>query len=139
MAKRATHKDDGDAPEEGGLNVPEFQRVIAEANRQKGLAAEYSGSHGKVVRDAIERLSLRRGPFATTCKYSRMDAAKRTDEILTSLNYFVAAGFFDQMDMHFDAVAQVQEKLDMLQAALDAIKLKQPERQPSAIMERIVN
>lgn len=132
MAKRAKHEAAEEGAGPGTLDAAEFQRVIAEANRQQGLASEYNGSAGKVVRDAIDRLGLVRAAFNYTRKLSKMDEAKRQGEIRAFLEYIEAAGFLDQSDAFSDIGEQ-------LQGMADRIRVRQPERQPSAIMERIVN
>lgn len=116
MARRVKHDAAPAADTATGsrLDHAEFKRVLLEADRQSGLASEYAGSAGKVLRDAIDRMSLNRKGVQITRSLNKLDDAKRHETIRCTLEYWEAAGFFDQTDAFSDITDQLRGLLDRL-------------------------
>lgn len=125
MAKRAKMKkgDLGPDKPEGlsAVDPGEFQRLIGEINRQKGLASEYSGSAGKVTRDAIDQHGLDRKAFGFVVQLSRMDEGKRQATIRALFDYIERGGMLDQIDAFSDLT-------DVLSGIVDRLKGRIPNR-----------
>lgn len=135
MAKRVKHDKSGDGKaktQAAGLDHDEFRRLLAEADRQSGLASEYAGSAGKVIRDGIDRLSLNRKAVQMTRSLNKLDPAKRNEAIRCLHEYIEAAGFYDQMDAFSDAV-------DYLAQLVDRLKSRIPNRETDGTVAAILN
>lgn len=130
MARRQKHTAAPAA--ETGLDHAEFRRVLEEADRQSGLASEYAGSAGKVIRDAIDRMSLNRKAVQITRSLNKLDPAKRNEAVRCAIEYFEAAGFFDQTDAFSDIT-------DQLTALVDRLKSRIPNRETDGTVAAILN
>lgn len=113
MAKRATMKET--PPADTGIHAGDFQRDMAEINRQKSNASEYTGAAGKLTREAIDRHHLERAAFSFVMRVSKMDAAKRQEAIRSVFNQIEAAGFLDQVDAFNDLTADLNRILEKLE------------------------
>jgi hypothetical protein len=110
-----------EAPAVGGADPAEFQRLIAEINRQKKNSSEYQGMAGKLTRDAIDQHSLDRVAFGFVMRLSRMDEAQKQAAIRSFIDYAERAGFLDQMDTFSDLT-------DLMAGVVDRLKARIPNR-----------
>lgn len=120
MARRVKHEAAPAADTAAGITLDhaEFKRVLIEADRQSSLASEYAGSAGKVIRDAVDRMSLNRKALQITRSLNKLDDAKRNEAVRCAIEYFEAAGFFDQTDAFSDITDQLSALLDRLRSRI---------------------
>lgn len=91
-----------------GIDRDELRRVIAEAIRRKQEAAEYSGMHGKVVSQAVERHGIEKNAFTFVRRMAEMEDAKRQSVLRSVIDYAFKLGFFDQLDLFDETVATLE-------------------------------
>ncbi len=93
---------------ETGIAREDLVRVIAEAIRQKRQAAEYSGLHGKVVSNAVERYGIEKNAFTIVRRLHEMEEGKRQSVLRSLIDYSHKAGFFDQLDLFDETVVLLE-------------------------------
>lgn len=89
-----------------GPKAEDVKRAMTEASRHKATAAEYSGSHGQVVKAFCERWGTNRKAFGWTRQLSDMEDDKRQACIRDFIDLSRKMGFFDQGDLFDDAGAK---------------------------------
>lgn len=90
------------APE--GVDASDLKRVIEEASRQKALASQYSGNHGAVIKNAVERYGLNKDALTVCRRMKDMEERKRDAFMRSLIEYAWKLGFFDQVDAFDDTV-----------------------------------
>lgn len=130
MAKRVKHTSVPEKPK--GVAPDEFQRIIAEINRQKSLASEYNGAGGKLTRDAIANHSLDRKAFGVVTSLAKVDEQKRQATVRALFEYVEKAGFLDQLDAFNDVT-------DMLAAIVERARARIPNRENDGTVAAVLN
>lgn len=93
-----------------GISADDLKRVIGEAVRQKQLASEYSGLHGKVVSNAVEQYGIEKNAFTLTRRMYEMEEGRRMAIVRSTIDYWHKIGFFDQVDA-FDDVIDLMRRI----------------------------
>jgi hypothetical protein len=84
------------------ISAEQLKKIINEASRHKATAAEYSGHHGKVIADAVEKFGLDKMSLNFARRLRDQESDKRQAVIRSSIRYWKLLGFFDQLDAFDD-------------------------------------
>lgn len=106
MAKQAKERSDGVIKT---IPKAELKKLMAEASAAKTAAAEASGEHGALVKNACERFNIERNAFSWTRKLNEMEGPKRMAVIRQMLDFGSKLGFFDQIDAFDDIVPVIEQ------------------------------
>lgn len=88
----------------------ELRSLVREATSAKEAAAEASGEHGAIVKNACERFGIEKNAFSWVRRLNDMEGPKRMAVIRQLLDFSSKLGFFDQIDA-FDDVIPVLEQI----------------------------
>ena len=84
-----------DAGEHTPITTEDLKRVIAEAVRQKQLAAEYNSNAATVTRGAVDQYGLEKTAFTFARRLSELEDGKRDGIVVALLDYCEKLGFLD--------------------------------------------
>lgn len=97
----------GKTEAEERLDRQGFQKIIAETNRQRGLASEYAGQAGNFVKTQAKRYGLSASIMTKTAGLARMDPSRRLGDLIALVQYAEQMGWWDpsQIDAFHDGRA----------------------------------
>lgn len=104
MAKRAKMTSAAPPQAKGGITKEELLRIIGEASRQKALASEYQGHHGKVISSAVERWGLEKNALTFVRRLKDMEEGKRQSVLRALIVYADMLEMFASMDAFDDLI-----------------------------------
>lgn len=102
-----------------------LKQLIKDATAAKTAAAEASGEHGALVKNACERYNIERNAFSWTRKLNEMEGAKRIAVVRQLIDFCGKLGHFDQVDAFDDIVPMLEQLLSDLKGRQPAPPSKQ--------------
>lgn len=93
-----------------GIDAADLNRVLREAIRQKRLASEASGLHGKIVSNAAQQYGIERTAFSLTRRLLELEPDRRQAIMRAMLDYWHKAELFSSIDL-FDEMGVTLETI----------------------------
>lgn len=94
------------------LDVTALKRCIAEINKHKEKASEYTGLSGQATKNAVETHGFNRKALTFVSGLLKKEPAEQLEVLGSIISMAEAMGMFAQMDMYNDAVAAMQAVID---------------------------
>ncbi len=107
-------------PEKGAsrLDVTALKRCIAEINKHKEKASEYTGLSGQATKTAVENYGFNRKALTFVSGLLKKEPSEQLEVLGSIISMAEALGMFKQMDMYNDAIAAMQAIIDQSTAGV---------------------